>query len=224
MAPRPPRSQPGRRKHAARGGPRATGTEPGLLVALVVDPGLAYDRDIARGVAEYAREVGDWRLYIEEEPSRRLPSFDAWRGQGIISSFDDPEIARSVIGAGLPVVAVGGEGLDPSSGIPFVATDNDAIGRLAAEHLLERALPRFGFYGLPATTTVWCDERNAAFTRRIEQAGRPCTSFDSRHESTHWALLQHDLAAWLASLPRPVGIMACDDVRGRHVLEACRSR
>jgi LacI family transcriptional regulator len=35
--------------------------------------------------------------------------------------------------------------------------------------------------------------------------------------------LQAELAAWLASLPKPVGIMACDDVRARHVLEACRS-
>jgi LacI family transcriptional regulator len=44
-----------------------------------------------------------------------------------------------------------------------------------------------------------------------------------RHESTRWERLQAELAAWLASLPKPVGIMACDDVRARHVLEACRS-
>ena len=44
-----------------------------------------------------------------------------------------------------------------------------------------------------------------------------------RHESTRWERLQAELAAWLASLPKPVGIMTCDDVRARHVLEACRS-
>ena len=31
------------------------------------------------------------------------------------------------------------------------------------------------------------------------------------------------MAAWLADLPKPVGIMACNDDRGREVLEACRA-
>jgi LacI family transcriptional regulator len=32
------------------------------------------------------------------------------------------------------------------------------------------------------------------------------------------------LGEWLVGLPRPVGVMACDDSRGRHVLEACRTQ
>ena len=52
----------------------------GPLVAIVVDPSLPYDREIAKGVAQYAREAGDWRLYGEEEAARRLPDFTAWLG------------------------------------------------------------------------------------------------------------------------------------------------
>jgi LacI family transcriptional regulator len=37
-----------------------------------------------------------------------------------------------------------------------------------------------------------------------------------------WDLLQAGLKQWLAGLPKPVGIMACNDSRGRHLLEACR--
>ena len=29
------------------------------------------------------------------------------------------------------------------------------------------------------------------------------------------------VTAWLQSLPKPVGIMACNDIRGRQVIEAC---
>jgi len=103
-------------------------------VAVVVDLALTYDREIAKGVAQYAREAGDWRLYVEEEQSRRLPDFAAWSGQGIIASFDEPLVAQAVVAAGLPVVAVGGGGgaYAPESDIPYVATDNEAIAILAA--------------------------------------------------------------------------------------------
>ncbi len=195
-------------------------------MAVVVDPSLPYDREIAKGVAQYAREAGDWRLYVEEEEARRLPDFTTWSGQGIIASFDDPRVAQAVVAARLPVVAVGGGGgaYDPKSGIPYVNTDNEAIATLAAEHLLERALQHFGYYGLRSSSaTVWSGARGSAFERRIAKAGKQCQALVARHDSTRWELLQQELSAWLAALPKPVGIMACDDVRARHVLEACRS-
>ena len=197
----------------------------GPLVAIVVDPSLPYDREIAKGVGQYAREVGDWRLYVEEEAGRRLPDLDAWEGQGVIASFDDDEVARKVSASGLPVVAVGGGGgFDRGSEIPYVETDNDVIAVLAAEHLLERALPHYGFYGLPPSRlTVWSDARCVGFSRRLAEAGKSADTLIARHDSAHWSLLQRELTTWLRELPKPVGIMACDDLRARHVLEACRS-
>jgi LacI family transcriptional regulator len=197
-----------------------------LLVAVIVDSSLPYDREIAMGVAQYAREQGDWRLYVEEEQGRRLPDFDAWPGQGIIASFDETDVAAAVTASGLPVVAVGGGAgdFDAASGIPYVATDNERIACLAADHLLERALEHFGFYGLPSSpTSVWSDARGEAFSRRIAAAKRVCDCLVPRHDSKRWSLFQHELTQWLTNLPKPVGIMACDDVRARHVLEACRS-
>jgi len=205
---------------------RAALSSSGPLVAVVVDPSLSYDREIAKGVAQYAREVGDWRLYVEEEQDRRLPDFDAWPGQGIIASFDTKRVAERVMAAGLPIVAVGGGGgaFDAASGIPYVDTDNERIAILAAEHLLERAIPHFGFYGLsPSRVTVWSDARHEAFAHRLHAAGRSVGTLLARHDSTRWSLLQDELKTWLAALPKPVGVMACDDVRARHVLEACRS-
>jgi LacI family transcriptional regulator len=202
---------------AAAGGP---------LVAVVVDPSLPYDREIAKGVAQYAREVGTWRLYIEEEAPRRLPDFATWAGHGVIASFDDERIAGVVAAAGLPAVAVGGGGgyYDPATGIPYVDTDNEQVAVLAAEHLLECGLASCGYYGLaPARTTGWSDIRGGAFAARLAAVGKACVELVARHEATQWRNLQEELVGWLTSLPLPVGIMACDDVRARHVLEACRT-
>jgi len=199
---------------------------PGPLVAVLGDPSFLYDKKVATGVAQYAREVGDWRLYVEEAHDRRLPDFDGLPVQGIIASFDTDGVARRVIATGMPVVAVGGGGgaFDAASGIPYVATDNERIAILAAEHLLDRAIPNFGFYGLaPSRVTVWSDARCEAFVRRLHAADRPVQTLVPRHGSTRWSLLQDELKAWLSALPKPVGIMACDDVRARHVLETCRT-
>lgn len=57
----------------------------------------------------------------------------------------------------------------------------------------------------------------------MQAAGKSVQTLIPRHDSTRWSLLQDELKAWLAALPKPVGIMACHDVRARHVLEACRS-
>lgn len=195
------------------------------LVAIIIDAAVPYDREIATGVAQYAREAGDWRLYIEEEAERRIPRARSWNGQGVIASFDDKRITEAVVAMGLPTVAVGGGAgyHDPATGIPYVETDNETIARLAAEHLLDRGLGSFGFYGLPASVTnVWSQARAAAFERHLAAAGRPCRTLTARHESREWDALQRELAAWLGELPKPAGILACDDLRARHVLEACR--
>src|SRR5439155_11720978 len=37
-----------------------------------------------------------------------------------------------------------------------------------------------------------------------------------------WEQEQDDVARWLAALPHPVGVLACNDVRGLQVLDSCR--
>ena len=215
----------GKAVRASRNRPgQTTGSD--LLVGVIVDPSLPYDREIARGVAQYAREAGNWRLYIEEEEPRRLPDFQTWAGHGLIASFDDQRVARAVEAAGVPVVAVGGGAgyYDPVSRIPYVDTDNERIAEIAAEHLLDRGLQSYGFYGLPPSpTAVWSQARARSFMARVSAAGKSCKTFIAGHEATQWQAMQHELVQWIASLPKPVGIMACDDIRARHVLEACRT-
>jgi LacI family transcriptional regulator len=125
------------------------------------------------------------------------------------------------------VVGIGGGfgWYDESSGIPYVSTDNRAIGTLGAEHLLDRGYTRFAYCGLPRNKiNGWSKAREQAFKNRVEEAGYTCSKFTGLRQSVrHWARLQNELSAWLASLERPIGLMTCNDIRARHVLEACRN-
>jgi LacI family transcriptional regulator len=215
---------------AGRGGtsgqPQAT--VPGRpLVAVILDAASPYDRLIIGGVAHYARDHGPWSLYVEEDPLQKLPDLGRWHGQGIIANFDDRAVARAIEGLSLPIVGVGGGfgSYDPAAGIPYVYTDNERIARLGAEHLLACGFEQLAFCGLPRTrVNGWVAERAAAFAAACREAGRACEVFSGRHATARrWRDLQRELCDWLNRLPKPVGIMACNDVRARHVLEACRS-
>lgn len=197
------------------------------LVAVILDAARPYDRLIIAGVAQFARERTRWSLYVEEDPLQKLPDLARWHGQGIVANFDDRRVATAIRGLGIPVVGVGGGygWHDAASGIPYIYTDNAAIGRLGAEHLLACGFETLAFCGYPRTTTSgWSEERAAAFAQACEKAGRPCHAFMGRHgNARRWADLQGELTRWLTQLPKPLGLMACNDVRARHVLEACRT-
>lgn len=197
-------------------------------VALIIDASKPYDRKVIRGVGSYARQSGRWSLYVEEDPLQKLPDLRAWQGDGIIANFDDPRVAAAVKDLNLPVVGVGGGfgWYRPEAGVPYFVTDSRAIGRLAAMHLIERGFTRLAYCGLPATrVNGWSRIRAAAFQAAAREAGLACRVFTGRYGTARrWRQLQAELAAWIAGLPQPIGLLACDDSRARHVLEACRSR
>lgn len=208
----------------AREEPREVGPP---LVAVILDAARPYDRLIIGGVAQYARERGRWSLYVEEDPLQKLPDLKRWHGQGIIANFDDRRVAEAIQGLAIPVVGVGGGygWHDARSKIPYVYTDNRGIGWLGAQHLLACGFERLAFCGYPRSATGgWSEERAAAFQQAAEEARRPCDLFTGRVAAARrWEDLQRELQAWLQRLPTPVGLMACNDVRARHVLEACRA-
>jgi LacI family transcriptional regulator len=69
----------------------------------------------------------------------------------------------------------------------------------------------------------WSDQRAKSFCQRISHAGFKTSVYKqpiSRVDRT-WYKEETILADWLKALPKPVGIMACNDDRSQHVAEAC---
>jgi LacI family transcriptional regulator len=185
-----------------------------------------YDRQIATGVSHFAHDTGGWRIYLEYDFANRVPDFHHWHGHGIIADLEDETVLRAVLGRGVPTVGIGGAATpnDVPAGISYVATDNIRIAQLAADHLLQRGYHLFGFCGIPrGPNTSWAVAREEAFGRRLAAAGFSCSVFRGRYRrTTRWDSMLDELAQWLEQLPRPIGLMACDDPRARHVLLACR--
>lgn len=198
-------------------------------MALIYDARLAYDLKVMEGVAAYLQEGAEFSIYVEENAlkDQRLPDLRTWVGNGIIADLDDPGVARAVMRSKLPVVGFGsGYGwYKPNSRVPYFFTNNNAISRLAADHLFERGFRNFAYCGYARTlVNGWSQERERSFARRVAECGLACDVYHGhRTSSRQWAKIQQSLATWLRSLRKPLGVMAANDTRARQVLEACRA-
>ncbi len=96
-----------------------------------------------------------------------------------------------------------------------------AVGLAAAEHLLERKLPHYG-YVREIHNIPWSQRREQAFCERLAQAGVSCNVYKEPPPSARkWGHEQERLSKWLRKLPKPIGLLAAMDIRGRQVTEAC---
>src|SRR3984957_10101064 len=192
-------------------------------VALIIETSLGSGRDILRGVARYVREHEPWALYHEPHGlEESIPQWlRGWNGDGVIARIQTPRIAKELAASGLPVVDV--LGVVPDLPFPLVHVDNVAIATMAAEHLLERGFRRFGFFGIEGEN--WSEQRYAGFCAAVSgvQSQVPiCRLPRDTKGRRSWERAENHIARWIASLPKPAGVLICSDQRGSQFLEACR--
>ena len=191
-------------------------------VAVLVESSHAVGRGILAGVRRAARVAG-WSLDLETDRLGAMPPawFRRWQGDGVIVRLTGGRAAEAIARRGLPVVNVAGS--DAGRTFPQVRFDDVAIGRMAAAHLAERGLRSIAFCGLAGV--AWSGDRErgvvAAAAGRLALA-EPFHLDGGQSGRTAPSALVGRLAVWLAALPRPVGVVACDDLRAAMVLDACR--
>lgn len=198
-------------------------------IALLIETSRGYGRNMLRGIARYARHHGPWELFVTPgDFAQALPKMKQWGGDGIIARVETLAVAKGICAAKLPTVI-----LDYSQNIPLkfpelarlseIVSDSKNAARLAAEHLLDRGYEQFAYVGEPGR--MWSKNRQEGFVEALAQRGFNPQLYDPPADRRHgsWEEEHDVLAAWLSELPKPIGVMACNDDRGRQVLDACRS-
>lgn len=190
-------------------------------VALLIETSNAYARGLLQGVVHYIREHQPWSFHLIEQGRGDDPPawLERWHGDGIIARIETPRIAQAVVRAGVPAVDMSAARLVPA--LPWVETDDEAIANLAAGHLLERGFKHFGYCGDDRFNwSVW---REKHFRAQIGAARHEVNSYQPLVAGADLTTQVEDIRRWLHELPKPVGIMACYDIRGQQVLDACRA-
>jgi LacI family transcriptional regulator len=199
-------------------------------VALLLDSSRAYGRGLLHGIAGFVRAHGHWSVYVGDRGQGDAPPawLKDWEGDGIIARVETGKVADAILKLGLPAVDLCGLIANIRS-IPLISTDHDAVSRLAFQHLSHRGFRRYAFCGFVGQ--FFSDQRSAGFSRSAAQAGFDCQVYRPRVLSVKryapsregiCSVYEKEIPRWLLSLPKPVGLMACNDLRGQQVLDACR--
>jgi len=196
-------------------------------VALLVETSSSYGRGLLRGIAKYARLHGPWSFYVEPgalEDGKPLP-LDDWGVDGIIARIHTRKAADEILKADVPTVDL--DYVLPDLFPWGIANNDENVGELAADHLINCGFKHFAFCGWTQaddSTAFWEGARERRFRKVIKDAGFDVLNYDwpEKKADRIWAKEQKHLAAWIESLPKPIGLMAANDQRGRHVIEAAR--
>ncbi len=194
-------------------------------VALIIETSREYARGLLRGVARYQQEKGPWSIFFEPHGlGDELPRWlKDWKGDGILARLNNASMAKSLLKTGIPLVDV--RGALPELDIPFIGVDNHPVADLAYTHLRDCGLRHFAFCGTPRGENPNQDLRCDYFAQLVKKDGHECHLWlgeGRRSRVVPWEEQQEQIANWLLSLPKPIGIMTCHDDRGQQVLDACR--
>jgi LacI family transcriptional regulator len=198
-----------------------------IKVLLVLESTFAGDRGFFLGIGQYSSLYGPWTFYKTAQLDIKRTKIEAirnWGPDGVILSNEQcmlDEIAK----IGVPViVAAHNEPKREYKNVKYIDVRNDLVGEMGAEHFLKKGYKNFAFYSF--VDYCWSREREEAFRKRVEASHYNVNTYQHRQSQQEIQKFedtrQEDLMAWLAKLPKPVGLMACSDICARYVLDACR--
>jgi LacI family transcriptional regulator len=221
-------------------------------VVLLMDAVAGYDRCLGEGIARYSQIHGPWEFLLPgENPAIPWPFSDSIRGKdarakypvwlpnhsafplhrlnanGVIGRIQTPAIGRTLLASGLPIIGIELSRAqladrNPLSRISEIRDEGVEVGHIAAEHLRGRGFTHFGFCGFP--NCAWSDRRQRSFCESLRKHPLPRHVYlpPRKNANLPWPQEQLSVTSWLQSLPRPIGILACNDLRGRQLIDACR--
>lgn len=192
-------------------------------VLLIIETSKVYGRGLLDGIGRYALTHGGWSLYVEERGLKdRHPSWlRAWKGDGIIFRSTTRTMVEAIRRTGLP--AVDTNSAVTNHGFPLVYADEDQIAQLAIGHFLERKFHHFAFCTIEENT--WVKWRREAFLRHATRLGLKVHLFSASRTTIikrNWDHQQRQLSKWIAALPKPIAILAANDVCGIRLSDVCR--
>lgn len=189
-------------------------------IALLIETSREFGRSFLYGVARYSRTHGPWVFYKETGGlERSIPKIKNWGADAVMTrTLKNTEQLHSL---NIPIIYIIHHEIKDSP-YPSVITDSEKIAHMAAEHFLDRGFQNFAFCGFD--TMSWSVQRGKLFGHFIKKAGFGINYYIQPGSKLlqRWENEQGHLAEWLKGLPKPVAVMACNDDRAQHVIEACK--
>ncbi len=178
-----------------------------------------YYRGIARGVAEYAH-TKPWVVRLQQWIDAGVTRVaDQWQPHGVIID-PDQGLSEWACKRRRPAVAISAAHATP---LPSVGPDEPAIGRMAAQHFIDRGFRHFAAVGFP--DKPFSNQRLDAFRLAIQGNAASFQIFGENDPNFMSLTLGRQMRLrrkWLTQLTRPVALFCTSDPLAMEVIEECR--
>ena len=172
-------------------------------------------------LAHFAAERGDWRFVFSsyEITSSLFHVLRELGCDGAMVRIVSEKLAEEARQLPFPVVNWSSWLAEP--GLPTVRRDDRALGRLCAEHLLEKGFRRFGCLRLPGGWFI--EARTEGFVAALRAAPVDADiSFSSVDSHPPSRSDEARFCKWLAELRSPAALFLPDDVDASILMDLCR--
>ena len=144
-----------------------------------------------------------------------------WKANVVIGQFDPGDDVSLFRKNG--IVAIAQDYISKFEEIPNITADYQLTGAIAAIQMYGHGYRHFGFFGYD--NVCWSDGRLKGYRDKLKAEYNVDTIhiFNNRQLSDMWSYDIAELREWLLSLPKPIGIFACDDNQAEILLEACQA-
>ena len=190
-------------------------------IILLIETSRDFGRQLIRGIARYSRIHGPWSFYKEATDLKSsVPRLTDWQPDGII--MRDSLISNELLKLNIPtILAI--HNSQYRTDLPIIKTDSESIAKMASDHFVEKGIKNFAFCGFDSYT--WSIERGKYFSAMNSECGYNTHIYPSpsKLKKNDWEKEQRHVSEWIKSLPKPIGIFACNDDRGQHILEVCKT-
>lgn len=199
-----------------------------LKLLIISDFSESFPNKLLEGIVAYSRRKEQWAICRMPPSYKNLVGIRGvvdwakdWGADAVIGQF---EISDEVdLFAKNGIVAVAQDFKRRFTTIPNLTGDYRGMGRMAARFFIEHGFKHFGFFGF--NKVCWSDERREGFLQELQSAGYGDSFYPYLQQNIDqlWFYGKEELDGWLNALPKPIGIMACDDNQGVNLIEACHA-
>lgn len=190
-------------------------------VLVFVETSREYGRSLIKGILSYCKCIPKWKIelplpfYIQQN---RITAYKKTIQQGdydgIIGHVHNRSDCSFILNSNTPAILqsiyshIEGEKMN---------VDNIGIGIKAADFFLQKGHINFGFFG--CRKLYFSAERSDAFSNHLQSGNyfEYSTGIDIKSNKEKF----EKIGNWLKALPRPIGILACNDEWATLLNEAC---
>ena len=190
-------------------------------VLILVETSREYGRSLIKGILDYCRFVPKWKIelpppfYIKHNRiAIYQKAIQEGYYDGIIGHIHKPSDYHFIMNSKTPAIL---QSIYTHLEGEVVRTNNAGVGMKAADFFLQKGYTNVGFFG--CNKLYFSTERADAFASQLQSVNffAYSTGINTRLNEKR----TEKIGNWLKELPKPIGVLACNDEWAKLLNEIC---